>query len=120
MIRDFGVRLFVVLTSGTFASGGCVHQEPRIYVVAARVDFQNHRRNQQNSIGAPGRTRTSTMLPLPDFESRVVCYNILLLHTILCLFVRMCNKLCKFPAFSHGFQSPQGAAERICDFSFRT
>jgi hypothetical protein len=43
------------------------------------------------------------------FESDIIYDKSLNYHDIFGIRMCMCNKLCRFPAFSHGFQSPQGA-----------
>ena len=41
-----------------------------------------------------------------DFESGIVCFNYLFLHSFLGIFVCMCKRLCKFWLFSHAFRRP--------------
>src|SRR5262249_20813407 len=54
------------------------------------------RTTAEHVVGAPGRTRTSTMFPPPDFESGIVYCNLLILQDIFSSLLCMCKKLCKF------------------------
>jgi hypothetical protein len=54
----------------------------------------------------PGRTRTSTMFPPPDFESGVVYCNYMIRWTNFTVILCMCKKLCKFWLFWMPSTSP--------------
>ena len=71
---------------------------PKLLVL---LENEERRTTTEHAVGAPGRTRTSTMFPPPDFESGYDYTKPLILLVFFGSLLCMCKRLCKFSRIQH-------------------